>query len=281
MKPMMYRPHGALAKFVEYFWTFDCGDNHIVRTLKLFPTGVSGVLCQHHEGRPALGSTSDGHPVSHGGCPTSFVYGKRTRPSQTFANGPFALTGVVFTPQGISTLLKTHPTALNDGSVRLNEFSRENIGDRLLNARPSHERVTLLDKFLRARMDNACSEDVLVTESLHLIRHRIRSIKVPHLLKSLRVSERQFERRFARAIGVPPHTYIRILRFRKAMQLIKANQFERLSDVAYDLSYADQSHFIKDVKAFTGCTPSRLVQLMQEAVDLPCALILAPSHGRA
>jgi AraC-like DNA-binding protein len=199
-----------------------------------------------------LGATAQGHPVSNGGCPTSFVYGKRTRPSQTFAKGPFGLTGVVFKPQGLSTLLNTHPMRLNDGSVELNEFSRENIGEQLLNARSHHERVARLGEFLRAHVDNSGSEDALVTESLRLIQKEIRSIRVPRLLKCLNVSERQFERRFVRAIGVSPHHYIRILRFREAVRLIKANQFERLSDVAYDLNYVDQSHFIKDIKAVSG-----------------------------
>jgi AraC-like DNA-binding protein len=203
------------------------------------------------------------------------VYGKRTRPSQTFAKGPFELTGVVFKPQGLSTLLKIHPMEFNDGSVGLNEFSRENIGEQLLNARGHHERVARLSEFLRGHLDSSGSEDVLVTESLRLIQKGIRSIRVPQLLKCLNVSERQFERRFVRAIGVSPHHYIRIARFQAAVRLIKANQFERLSDVAYDLNFVDQSHFIKDIRAFSGYTPTDLVQTVQAGIRLPCALILA------
>jgi AraC-like DNA-binding protein len=70
-------------------------------------------------------------------------------------------------------------------------------------------------------------------------------------------------------------------RFREAMQLIEANQFERLSDVAYDLNYVDQSHFIKDIKAFSGYTPKHLVQTLQAGLNLPCALILARSEQQA
>ena len=102
---------------------------------------------------------------------------------------------------------------------------------------------------------------------------------MPHLLKALHVSERQFERRFSRAIGVSPHHYIRIVRFRKAMRLMKARQFHRLSDLAYDLSYVDQSHFIKDSKAFSGCTPGRLVHTVRSGVELPCAFVLAPADA--
>jgi AraC-like DNA-binding protein len=278
MQPTFYPPLGALARFVQYFWTFEWSQVDADRPLKMFATGVSGILLQHHEGRPALGAPAHGHPMTRGGCPTSFVYGKRTRPSQTFANGPFALTGVVFKPQGLCALLNIHPTEFNDGSVVLNDFSKENIGDQLLNARGQDERVARLSDFLCARVDRSGREDVLVTESLHLIRRELRSIRVPQLLKCLNVSERQFERRFTRAIGVTPHRYIRIVRFRKAMQLMATARFDRLSDVAYDLSYVDQSHFIKDVKAFSGCTPKRLRQLVQAGVNLPCALILPRSH---
>ena len=278
MKPTLYRPHRALARFVEYFWTFEWGERD-VRTLRMFATGVSGILLQHYDGRPALGSTADGRPASSGGCPTSFVYGKRTRPTQTFSNGPFRLTGVVFKPQGLSMLLNTDPMALNDGSAGLGNFSREHLGDQLFNARSDHERVASLSEFLRARVDGSGAEDLLVTESLRLIRTNLHSIRVPQLLKRLNVSERQLERRFVRAIGVSPHQYIRILRFRKAVQLMKANRFDRLSDVAYDLNYVDQSHFIKDIKAFSGYTPKSLVRTVDAGVDLPCALIVRPREG--
>jgi AraC-like DNA-binding protein len=279
MEPTVYRPQGPLARFVEYFWTFEWRHGVAGQPLQMFATGVSGILVQHHDGRPALGTTAQGCPVRNGGCPTSFVYGKRTRPSHTFAKGPFGLTGVVFKPQGLSTLLKNHPRQFNDGSVELDEFSRENIGEQLLDARTDQERVARLSAFLRAHVDGAGPEDVLVTESLRLIRNGIRSIRVPHLLKCLKVSERQFERRFVRAIGVPPHKYIRIVRFREALRLMRANRFERLSDVAYDLNYVDQSHFIKDVKVFAGYTPTSLVETIQSGIDLPCAVILAPAHG--
>ncbi len=281
MEPTVYRPQGPLARFVEYFWTFECRDGEAGQALKMFATGVSGILVQHHDGRPALGSTLHGHPVRTGGCPTSFVYGKRTRPSQTFAKGPFGLTGVVFKPQGLSTLLKSPPMQFNDGSVELKEFSRENITDQLLDARSDAERVARLSEFLRVRVDGSGPEDLLVTESLRLIQHGIRSIRVPHLLKRLKVSERQFERRFVRAIGVSPHQYIRIVRFREAVRLMRANRFERLSDVAYDLHYVDQSHFIKDVRAFSGYAPTALIRTVQAGVDLPCAVILGKAGSQS
>jgi len=278
MEPTVYWPRGDLARFVDYFWTFEWNPSDGGRTLKMFATGVSGILFQHHDGRPALGARMAERDGGRGGCPTSFVYGKRTRPSQTFSRGAFGLTGVVFRPQGLSTLLHTQPICLSDGSVALDDFSRERIGEQLLNARGPHERVARLGAYLRARVDGSGPEDDLVTESLRLIRRGIRSVRVPQLLKRLNVSERQFERRFVRAVGVSPHHYIRIMRFQEALRLMKARRFDKLSDVAYDLNYVDQSHFIKDMKAFSGYRPTDLVQTVQDGISLPCGLIVAPTR---
>lgn len=271
MRPRLYQPTGALTRFVEYFWSFEWGERETVRTLRMFPTGVSGILLQHYDGRSALGSA-----VTEGerrGCPTSFVYGKRTRLAVTFSNGPFRLMGAVFRPQGLRMLLHTDPTDLNDRSAGLEEFSREQLGDELLEAKSDQARVARLNQFLGARVDSAEAEDQLVTQSLQLIRRHIRSIRIPQLLKRLQVSERQLERRFVGAIGVSPHQYIRILRFREALHVMKGGQFDRLSEVAHDLSYVDQSHFIKDVRAFSGFTPGQLAAKASTDIDLPCAMI--------
>jgi AraC-like DNA-binding protein len=282
MEPTVYRPPEALTNYVEYFWTLECRQEDAVLTLKTFANGVSGIIFQHHNGRSAWGPTTASMHSSHNGdIPTSFVYGKRTRPSQTFAKGAFGLTGAVFKPQAISMLLNVDPVQLTNGPVVLDEFSKDDVGEQLLNASSAHEKFVRISDFLRAHVDDARPEDVLVRESLRLINRHIRSIRVPQLLKCLNVSERQFERRFVRAIGVSPHQYIRIARFQEAVRLIKAKQFERLSDVAYDLNYVDQSHFIKDIKAFSGYTPTELVETVQASIDLPCAMILGRAHGPA
>jgi AraC-like DNA-binding protein len=43
--------------------------------------------------------------------------------------------------------------------------------------------------------------------------------------------------------------------FNEAVRLMKTGQFETLTTVAYTLGFHDQSHFIRDIKAFSGITP--------------------------
>jgi AraC-like DNA-binding protein len=100
----------------------------------------------------------------------------------------------------------------------------------------------------------------MVQASLNLIQANSGSISVKYLLEQLSIPERQFEKRFNECVGISPQFYIRVKRFNEAIRLIKGGQFTRLSDIVYALNFYDQSHFIRDIKEFTGITPKSLSQ---------------------
>ena len=64
------------------------------------------------------------------------------------------------------------------------------------------------------------------------------------------LSERQLERLIVDRVGVSPKLFARIARFRRAA--VAARSGVPLADVAATHGYADQSHFARDVHAFTG-----------------------------
>jgi AraC-like DNA-binding protein len=278
MGPTLYAPPEDLAAYVECFWTMDAGHEDIGSTVGTFANGKSGILFQHSDGRSGLGpSAAYECPSTAGDIPTSMLYGKSTAPHHSVAKARVTFTGVVFTPQALSTLFNLQPAELTNASVMLADVSSD-VGDALLNTACQQERLALLTEFLRARLGRARPEDLMVAESLSLIHRDIRSTRVPQLLKCLKVSERQFERRFIRATGISPHQYIRVARFQEAVRLMKTTRFPHLSDLAYHLSYADQSHFIRDVKEFSGFTPRRLREIVRTCVA-PCGLIPAQLYS--
>jgi len=232
--------------------------------IKVSPNGVPGIVFQQNNGRSAIENI-----ITHSGrtaCPPPlFLYGPGTEPSvMNYKRGSSTTTQVILKPHALKTLLGIDASALTDGLVELREFSAEDLHVQLIEANNEQERITLLTNFLLARFKQAKTRDTLVEESLRFIHENIGSLHVKCLLEYLNISERQFERRFTQTVGISPHLYMRVKRFNEAIRLIKTRQFERLTDVAYALNFYDQSHFIRDIKEFSGITPKSLSQKVDD-----------------
>jgi AraC-like DNA-binding protein len=285
MQLLTYGPPASTAPYVEHMWTLRCPADGVF-TLDLFANGVSGIIVQSHNGTSALQRPG----VSEGWCaqpargnviPNAFIYGTRTRPGKLLARAPFELTGVVFRPHGLSALLGIDPAEVTNGPLDIDELFAGALGCQLLTAATASDRLAILARHLCARVADAKADDVLVNESLRLLRGQPRIVRLPWLLKWLGLSERQFERRFRKVIGFSPHRYLRILRFQEAVRLMRAQRFDRMSELACELDYTDQSHFTKEMKEFSGYTPGRLFRTIHASFDLPCALLAAHGSRRA
>jgi len=270
MKYTVHPPPEPLRDYVEHLWTV-AGDGAEPPdlTLKFFVTCAPCIVFQHHNGRSAIVRRIPGssREVCNGNHPTSFIRGAITQPFQCVTEGTPTAIGVELKPQALNTLFNIDAAELSDGMVELNTLSADNLNEQLLNAENERDQIAVIAQFLRTRAEASPRPDSLVTQSLRLIHENIGSIHVRHLLKRLNVSERQFERRFGRTVGVRASLYLRIMRFQEAVRLMKAGRVERLSDMAYALGYTDQSHFIKDVREFTGYTPKILCQEIEECVS--------------
>ena len=233
-------------------------------TINVSPQGVPGIVFQHNNGHSALEQI-----ITHSGrtscSPPLFLYGSGIEPSVMRYKRGFSTTiQVIFKPHALKTLLGINAVVLTNGWADLHEFSAVDLDCQLLDARDEQECFTLLINFLVTKLQQAKTRDTLVEESLHLIHNNIGSLHVKDVLDALHISERQFERRFTQTVGLSPHAYIRVKRFNEAIRLMKSGQLERLTDVACALNFSDQSHFIRDMRAFSGMTPRSLLQRVDD-----------------
>ena len=253
--PLALQAEVACFHLTEY-----SGDEPV--TINTAPNAVPGIVFQHINGHPALAKITT--PAGAYTTPTLFLYGVGTEPSTMhYRAGAYTTIYVILQPHALHSLWGINAATLSNGAVALTEVSAQPLNEQLMTAVDVQSQVALLTAFLLAQRARVQQHDPLIAASLHLIHQNIAAISVKHLLQSVHLSERQFERRFQQVVGIPAQSYIRIKRFNAAVRLLKAGHYTKLTDIAHALQFFDQSHFIREVKAFAGLTPKRLVQKVE------------------
>lgn len=123
-----------------------------------------------------------------------------------------------------------------------------------------------MDDFLLTRLSpyHEKPTDRLTEQSIQYLYQNRASSSLDDLASRLRVSQRYLQKLFITKIGVSQKQFIRILRFQDILHKLSDRQSSSLTNLAYENSFYDQSHFIREFKTFTGLRPSEF-----EATNLP------------
>lgn len=79
--------------------------------------------------------------------------------------------------------------------------------------------------------------------------------RVEHLAGRLGIGVRALQRLFSEYVGVSPKWVIQRYRLHEAAERIAAGEVRDWADLALDLGYADQAHFIRDFRRWVGRSP--------------------------
>jgi AraC-like DNA-binding protein len=95
----------------------------------------------------------------------------------------------------------------------------------------------------------------------YLDEHFAENVSMQVLADSVELSPFYLARLFNKTVGLPPHAYQVQRRVQKAKQLIQHNV--KLSDVAADCGFSDQSHLSRHFKRSLGVAPGAYQRMLQ------------------
>ena len=231
--------------------------------VQVCPNTFPGLVFQQHNHRSAIKNIAiaSGRVVQ---VPTLFVHGQITERSIMHFTGPYTTIQVIFKPHALRTFFGIDASMLTDSSMGPNAFGAEALSKKLLVTDNTNAQIALLSDFLANRLSENEHRDTLIEDILEYIDQTIDDISVEKVHTAFGISERQLQRRFKQNVGISPQLYIRIRRINEAFRLMDSGNFEHLSDIAHQLNFHDQSHFIRDIKAFAGINPKSISQKIND-----------------
>lgn len=161
-------------------------------------------------------------------------------------------------PAGAAALLRVPLDELLGATVALDElFDRAavaEVSERVTSARSPAQRLAAFEAFLLRRL-RPDAIDPLASAAVDALAARRGDVRIAELSRTLGISQDPLEKRFRRAVGTSPKHLASLLRLGHSIEL--GQRGARWTVAAHRAGYFDQSHFIREFRAFTGETPSR------------------------
>ena len=205
----------------------------------------------------------DGAPIG------SFAGGLSDRPITTELLGTAGGVQIDFTPLGARRALGLPMDELTNRVVALEDVLGPGtplLVERLHDAPGWAERFALLDAALLRRLARGPAPAPEVAWSLDRLVAAGGRLPVASLAAEVGWSRRHLAARWRRDVGLTPKAVGRVLRFERALRLIR--QGRELTAVAYDCGYADQPHLNREFRALAGSTPGE-VTFVQDGAATP------------
>ena len=122
------------------------------------------------------------------------------------------------------------------------------------------ESIAVIEGFLRARRPAFTSSMELAGRITARIAEDRGIVKVEQLVDEFAIDARQLQRLFREYVGVTPKWVIQRYRLIEAAERLAAGTDTSFADLALDLGYADQAHFIRDFRRIVGRPPAGYVR---------------------
>lgn len=195
---------------------------------------------------------------------TAYLSGIYLAPHRFQARGQLDEICINFSPWGYYQLFKIPlQTYIFQEDILAEAFgsSAKFFFEKVFEESSFQKRGELIEHFLLRRIQQF--EHPFLQQCLGLIQTSESTPGIRELQRHLKCSEKKLYRTFKNYLDLSPKAYLRIVKFRKALQSIYQAPPKMLTGISYDTGFYDQSHLIKDFRFFTENTPKAMQQKLQ------------------
>ena len=256
MRVKNLKPNEKIAEYVERILVIENYQITNPFSLPLFANGLPTLVFKSTKGTIRNSSTT--HLT---------LFGQTILPEALTFREDFTLIAYFFKPYSLLSIFGVKALELTDKPVDLNLLAPQKttaLQEQLLNAGTTEKMIGLLDNYISTLISNAKSDCPIIKYAATKIAQHPAKEVLTRVQKELHITERTFQRMFEKNIGIAPNLYRRICQFNSAFIQLNKRRHHKLSDIAFQNGYADQSHYIRSFKEFTNITPTEYLNYGSE-----------------
>jgi AraC-like DNA-binding protein len=245
-------PGPALAPYITCVWTLHgmaAPDDPAQRVL---PDGNPEIVLNLAD--PFRRTEDDGRSYLQ---PRALFVGQMRRHIVIEPTGHVDLLGIRFRPHGAAAILSIDMREVTDRIADLADVARRKT-PRLLeiagNAEDEKTRLRAVGCVLTSMLRR--EPDATTAAAVGLIHGSGGAAPIEAIARHTGLSLRQLERRFRRSVGLSPKMLARITRLQAVVRNAEQSKSEGWAALATRCGYADQAHFVREFREFSGQTPS-------------------------
>lgn len=188
----------------------------------------------------------------------------------TVLSGKGRVFGVKFRVGAFYPFLKSTVSAIRGSSIPASSVfgpAADCMERMVLRAGCQQRMVDIVESLLRERLPERDDNVTLVGTIVDRIVADRELTKVESLVEEFKITTRGLQRLFSKYVGASPKWVIKRYRLQEAAHRITQEQPKNLSDMALQLGYFDQAHFLKDFKGIIGQSPSEYARTQLLAME--------------
>jgi AraC-like DNA-binding protein len=250
---LRHTPAPPLAAHIEELWCLADAPPHAAE--RVLPAGTLELVINLDEDEFRIH-----HPSGVRRYPGAMVSGAYRAPFVIDTREHASVIGVHFRPGGAAPFVGAPPGTLTDAHVELAALWSRRAGElreRLCEAPTAQARFALLEAALFESLAGARAGHAAIPHAMAALADGAR---VAAVAARLGLSTRRLGDVFTAEVGLAPKAFARIARFRRALDAAqrRAGAVD-WAQLAAATGYTDQSHLIRDFRAFSGEAPTALL----------------------
>ena len=248
MKHWYQRPNELLSGYVRTVLILEGFARLNNNALPIFTNGMPAFFCRTDKDNSGNENIVD-----------LALFGRSVPEEHWTINANTTVIAYFFKPFALATIFNIPASKLNEETNDLSKWSPHKanaLKPQLIYANSTARKIEVLDNLLIHQLKENKRECEVIQYATDNIMYNPGTEILSEMLKKLNLNERTFQRLFKKYVGITPSQYRRICQFQLSFFQLRSKDFNKLTDIAYDNGFADQSHFIRSFKEFTQITPN-------------------------